>query len=218
MSDRYDEEKRREYNRQYRQKNKERIDELMKKWHKENPDKNKTYKRKYRAENKDTLNEKNREYYHRTIEKQRERSKLYAKNNPEKGLERTKKWNKKNNIINPERAMLMRTKARAKRRGIDFNITLKDIVIPTHCPIFGLPLFPSTTGKKSDNSPSLDRIDSSKGYTKSNIIVISEKANNIKNCGTPDEHIKIGLFFKKYDYDFSLEETIEKLSERYDYQ
>jgi len=31
-----------------------------------------------------------------------------------------------------------------------------------------------------DHSPSLDRIDNSKGYTKDNVMVISFRANNIK--------------------------------------
>jgi hypothetical protein len=42
-------------------------------------------------------------------------------------------------------------------------------------------------GVKQDNSYSLDRIDSSKGYVKGNIWVISLRANRIKNDSTPQE-------------------------------
>jgi len=153
--------------------------------------------REYREKHRDILNAKNREYYRNTIEYQKERSRLYRKNNPKKEIERTKRWR----INNPEKAMFQRAKRRAKIKGIEFTITVKDIHIPDICPIFGLVLSRSTTGRLKDNSPSLDRIDSSKGYSPGNIIVISWRANKIKNCGTPDEHIRIGTFFKSYSYD-----------------
>jgi len=184
-----------EYGKKYRKENKEQIDEKNRKWHEENPDKNKEYKRKYRENNRDTHNAKNREYYYSNIEKQKEKAKRYYENNREKVNERHKKWMSEWNKNNPKKAMFTRAQARARRKGIEFNITLEDITIPTHCPIFGLPLF-SSKGKKTINSPSLDRIDNNKGYIKGNIIVISEKANSIKNIGTPEELIRIGMFFK----------------------
>jgi len=152
-------------------------------------------KRKYREENRETLRAKDREYYRNNIEKQREKAKRYYENNRDKVNERHKKWMSEWNKNNPKKAMFTRAQARARRKGIEFSISLEDIAIPTHCPIFGLPLF-SSKEKKTINSPSLDRIDSSKGYVRGNIIVISEKANSIKNIGTPDELIRIGMFFK----------------------
>jgi len=148
-------------------------------------------KRKYREKNRDILNAKERERYHNNLEREKLRNKLYQKNNPEKSRERCNRWIKNN----PEKAMLGRAKQRAKRKGLDFTITLKDIIIPKKCPVFGLTLS-TANGKQAPNSPSLDRIDNDKGYIPSNIIVISNKANHIKNSGTPDEHIRIGMFFK----------------------
>ncbi len=47
--------------------------------------------------------------------------------------------------------MLSRAKYRAKQKGLEFNITKEDIIIPDTCPLLGTPM----------ESPSLDRIDSS---------------------------------------------------------
>jgi hypothetical protein len=54
--------------------------------------------------------------------------------------------------------------------------------------LLGIPLFRAEgqDGARS-NSPSLDRIDSSKGYTPDNIWVISNKANSIKSNATVEE-------------------------------
>lgn len=59
---------------------------------------------------------------------------------------------------------------RSKNKGIPFNLDFEDIQIPTHCPILGIPLFRNIGGNKpTGNSPSLDRIDPTKGYTKGNV-------------------------------------------------
>ncbi|KZR84453.1 hypothetical protein MITS9509_02606 [Synechococcus sp. MIT S9509] len=39
-----------------------------------------------------------------------------------------------------------------------------------------------------ENAPSLDRLDSNKGYTKENTVVISYKANVLKKAGKAQEH------------------------------
>lgn len=77
-------------------------------------------------------------------------------------------------------------KNRAIKRGEEFSIGLEDIIIPNKCPILGIPL-KYHRGIKQDNSYSLDRIDSSKGYIKGNVWVISLRANRIKNDSTPQE-------------------------------
>lgn len=77
-------------------------------------------------------------------------------------------------------------KARAIQRGLEFTITLNDIVVPEKCPILGIPMS-YHRGIKQDDSYSLDRIDSSKGYVKGNVWVISLRANRIKNDSTPNE-------------------------------
>jgi hypothetical protein len=89
-----------------------------------------------------------------------------------------------------EAYMLDRSKSRAKKKGFEHNITIDDIHIPDKCPLLGIPLF-AGQGGVGPNSPTLDRIDSSKGYVKGNVWVISYKANTIKSNATPEELLTI---------------------------
>lgn len=113
--------------------------------------------------------------------------------NPEQHRERLKKWRK----ANPEKVKAQRkrthttilvsgARARAKSKGLEFSITAKDISIPKTCPVLGIPII-THIGKFNPNAPSIDRIDSTKGYTKENIQIISWRANRIKNDATIEE-------------------------------
>jgi predicted transcriptional regulator len=77
-------------------------------------------------------------------------------------------------------------KSRCKRTGREFSIDLEDISIPEKCPVFGFDL------KREDKktwmcAPSVDRIDSSKGYIKGNVTVVSRRANILKRDATVEE-------------------------------
>ena len=85
-----------------------------------------------------------------------------------------------------EAAMLDRSKSRAKKKRFEHNIDIDDIVIPETCPLLNIPIFQGTV-TVCPNSPTLDRIDSSKGYVKGNVWVISYRANTIKSDATYDE-------------------------------
>lgn len=81
--------------------------------------------------------------------------------------------------------LLTEAKYRAKKRGLEFSIELEDVVVPMVCPVFGIEMRScGNGGGPGDSSPTLDRIDSSKGYVKGNVWVISGKANRIKNNAT----------------------------------
>jgi len=84
------------------------------------------------------------------------------------------------------RIMLNSAKRRSKKMGVEFNLTLDDIIIPNKCPLLEIELF-NGNGSHCSNSPSLDRIDSSLGYIKGNVHVISFRANTIKQDATIDE-------------------------------
>lgn len=79
----------------------------------------------------------------------------------------------------PEYKTWKDAKSRAKLRGVPFDLGVEDIVVPDVCPLLGIPIF-RVEGKLTDNSPSLDCFYPSKGYVKSNIWVISQRANTIK--------------------------------------
>jgi hypothetical protein len=92
-------------------------------------------------------------------------------------------------------------KASATKRGIPFTLLPSDIDeigIPITCPILGIPLHFHRT-KVEDDSISFDRIDSSKGYSLDNMIVISYRANRLKSDATLDEMLKIVAFYNKLD-------------------
>ena len=85
--------------------------------------------------------------------------------------------------------MLASARHRAKVKQLEFNITMEDIIIPDICPITLLPIERERVGRKGPgiNSPTLDRIDNSKGYIKGNIRVISYRANQKKSDLSLDE-------------------------------
>ena len=113
----------------------------------------------------------------------KETNKKWYDNNREKTLERAKQWRSENK----ERFMWNQAKCRAKKKGMEFNLEVIDIVIPTHCPIFGIPLFSNEGKGACPNSPTLDRLDQDKGYVKGNIWVISSKANTIKSYSSIED-------------------------------
>ena len=94
----------------------------------------------------------------------------------------------------------MREKFRSKKARTykaDFTIEFGDLHFPSHCPILGIEL-DYYAESIQDNSPSFDRVDPSKGYVKGNVVVMSMRANRIKNNGTAEEHEKIAAFMRSY--------------------
>ena len=86
-------------------------------------------------------------------------------------------------------------KSRCKRIGREFSIELDDIIIPKKCPVFGFDL------KREDRetwmcAPSVDRIDSSKGYIKGNVTVVSRRANILKRDATVEELEQLFNYYK----------------------
>lgn len=76
---------------------------------------------------------------------------------------------------------------------------LESTECPTLCPMLGIELNYDGIGRESgwtrnDDSPSLDRIDSSRPYEVGNVHVISWRANRIKNDSTPTELMRIAKY------------------------
>lgn len=100
--------------------------------------------------------------------------------------ESKKEYAKKYRQENPELIMFQSARSRCRNNNIEFNLDLLDIVIPDKCPILEISFCLINTNYRKDNSPTLDRIDPTKGYIKGNVRVISYKANVMKNDATLD--------------------------------
>ena len=91
-----------------------------------------------------------------------------------------------------------RKRENSKRSKWDWTIKITDVDWPTHCPILGIEL-DYFVEARAENSPSIDRIDSSKGYIPGNVHVISWRANRIKNDGTAEEHESIARYMRQLE-------------------
>ena len=108
------------------------------------------------------------------------------------------KWNetrRQRHKENPLLEMYQSAKTRAKRKGLDFKLNPDDLTLPDKCPVLGIPLIVSEE-TASNNSPTIDRIDNSKGYIPGNIIIISFKANTIKNTASIEDLQKVLTFYQ----------------------
>lgn len=121
-------------------------------------------------------------------------------------IEYNKKWFQENKhkikeyLENNIPAYLHRVaKSRAKKRGIPFDLSVEDIIVPTHCPILGIKLeINSNLGKGGKpSSYSLDKIDNDKGYIKGNVQVISHLANSMKSTASVEQLQSFAKWIRK---------------------
>lgn len=149
--------------------------------------------------------------YHKAINQGQDKNyfrKLRIKVDPEYRKEQAE-IDRKSRIKNFTTPMLNAAKLRAKKKGLEFNLTKEDLVIPEICPILEVP-FVYGTSKNYDYSPSLDRIDNSKGYTKDNVWIISNKANRMKNSSSLKELLIFCKNILRYSPNFIEEEDKEQ--------
>jgi hypothetical protein len=149
-----------------------------------------------------------KEYYHKYKEEISQKNKEYRIKNKDKlreyeqSLKRKEvrsQWTKNKRKEDPCRFIFYSAKRRSKIDGTIFTINKQDVidVYPKDgkCPMLGIDMMPNI-GKMQDNSPSLDRIIPGKGYSKGNIIVISYKANRIKNDASLQDLKNVVLFLE----------------------
>jgi hypothetical protein len=122
-------------------------------------------------------------------------------------LSRTRIWANKNKeqirarrferyANNIPKVLLKTSLHRAKTKGMEHTLKLEDIKIPENCPVLGIPLlYEKSNGMPRHNSPSIDRIDNTRGYTKDNIVIVSRRANVLKNDASVEELKKIVIFY-----------------------
>lgn len=121
-------------------------------------------------------------------------------------------WNKSRNAYaakkawrdrNPERVWasyaVISARARARKKGLKFEITPEYLmsILPRQCPVFKTKF--SFVGNRwvRPMSPTIDRLDNSKGYVRGNAVVISMKANIIKNAFSTAEVAAVARWMRK---------------------
>lgn len=177
-----------EAGKRWKEKNKDKTRQHAKDSYARRSEKVKSYVKEWRSENIDWIRERDREAGVEYFKAHKEE--LWEKHVKRKH----KDW---------RQYMLNKTKARAKKKGIPFNIELDDIVIPEKCPVLGVPFTfePDPTRKnKFDFLPSIDRLKPELGYVKGNINVMSARANRFKNDSTPEELKLVSEWLEK-NYD-----------------
>lgn len=140
-----------------------------------------------RRRHADRVNENNRHQYHKHKDRHRATQRAYERRFRE--LAKTDK-------VKHARLLFDLARSRARKLGVPFTIKPSDIIVPNSCPVLGITL--SIHDKvPSAESATVDRIEPQKGYVPGNIIVVSMKANLIKNNATADEIIRVGMFYRE---------------------
>jgi hypothetical protein len=99
---------------------------------------------------------------------------------------------RKKRFENPRETWASETASNARRRAkvrqCEVDITPEWLLhnLPTHCPLLGIK-FVFSSGVITDSTPTVDRKDSSKGYTMDNCWIISGKANRMKSNASTRE-------------------------------
>lgn len=85
----------------------------------------------------------------------------------------------------------------AQKRCTEFEISIDDLEFPENCPVLGIPL--TWGGKLCNDTATIDRVDPNKGYIPGNVVVMSLKANRIKNNATAEELQKVADWLKEQE-------------------
>jgi len=109
-------------------------------------------------------------------------------NNKQLVLEKNKQW--RDSEDGTKNRMIHRSLQRAREKGYEHSISIDDILIPNECPVLHIPFCSGTKSGGYWNTPSIDRKDSTKGYTKDNIQIISMRANTMKSDASVEELVK----------------------------
>jgi hypothetical protein len=135
-----------------------------------------------------------KKYRERHPERAKESNKKCRKNTPVLVLRARARRYRANNIV---KLLYAEAKHRSKRMGRTFTIVLGDIPpMGDYCPLLGHP-WPAPEVRDGIYSPSIDRIDSSRGYEPGNVWIVGRRANSIKNSGTAEEHEMIAAALRK---------------------
>lgn len=173
------------YNKQYYEKNKNKILESVSQYRIKNRENIIEYKKKYREKHRDELNDKQKEYAQSHKEEIAEyKSKYYVEH-----VENKKQYDKQYNI-KPEKRFI-KAIGKAKKRKLTWNIDKK-----TYLKIIREPCFycNNEIGNTLNNSGiGLDRLDNSIGYEVDNVVSCCYTCNVFRSDKFSSEEIKIAI-------------------------
>lgn len=193
-------EKRREVGRRYRERHRERLRERSRKWNEDNAERRKELSRASYARNRDHRLELSRKWY---------------EDNKERKLATSKEWWDKARASgkaaeyvvrrrmtrgdNPYRHLIAAAKGRAKKSGLEFDLTNEwaNAVSDGRCSLSGIP-FIAANGKPGPFSPSIDRIDQKRGYTKDNCRLVLWAVNRFRGEDTDEVLLHIAEEIAKH--------------------
>lgn len=95
--------------------------------------------------------------------------------------------------------ILSRMRRNKINNNLDIDYLLKIFPKNKKCPVLGININ-YNIGTQTNNTPSLDKINPSKGYKKGNVIFLSLKANRIKSNATSKEVLMVGNWLKGLKY------------------
>jgi len=175
--------------------------EYMRRWYLEHREQQLERVKEYRKGREEQIRATKKAHYERNKEKVKAAVQRYREENAEKVREFGKEYRLHNkdkitaywHKTPVEVRMLRAAKTRAKREGLPFDLELSDIVVPDVCPFLGIAICKHNKGSHQPNSPSLDKIDPTKGYVKGNVHVISYKANAMKRDASVQELLMFAL-------------------------
>lgn len=109
---------------------------------------------------------------------------------------------KENNNNYRIQQLLYQSRARARNKNLEHNLELQDILdiwpVDNKCPVYGFELVWNDFRFRR-TSPSIDRIDSTKGYIKDNVQIISFRANELKRDATLEELEILVNYLKEFE-------------------
>ncbi len=122
----------------------------------------------------------------------REASQRYRDKYPERARARVRLWKTEGN---PAQALLTRAGQGAKARGLQHSVSVEEVqrcLEPMVCNVTGLRLYWDYVGPgRNPRAPSLDRIDSSRGYVSGNVQIVCWAYNRFKEKLSDETAVKL---------------------------
>jgi len=132
---------------------------------------------------------------------------FYFKRNINKPTAWDEIWTDDVNVI-----LEKKLKSKARNSGLDYEYIKSIFPDDYKCPITRLPF---TWERTHPESPELDRVDSTRGYEKGNVVWICRRMNRLKNDCTQQELLRLSQYISAYSSISSSQrkELIEKFKE-----